>query len=388
MGSIFYISPTEHDEFLPIVKDMKNIPNIISFINSNTSLQMNLDNNISLVFFLKNLFSENNDLMPLFIKRCVKDKKTFLESLVNLYLEEKVVGQSQTLVEELINNINYNVSVDKSVFEFIYQKLSYYFNVDYHLKSEKIVYLTDKDLLKYLRLLNIFYTDLKNENVDSNEKEEKKRTKPEDKLIRNYFYFNGLNSKMTLSLNKSCNNINIDNPTLVEGLTLICYVNLDRELLDYYFKNVLSNSNDKVSLIKLFIGIHLISLELKDSETISIVLDDCESSGMKISNEFKYNLWNCIILMIEPKSITRKGAIKIIVNENVYVSSLSLPKNFNVYEKIDEISLFENLLGKVTSISLFSFQIDDKLLHFFNSNLYGGFYKNRLLFQKCFAKFK
>jgi hypothetical protein len=373
MGSIFYKSPTEEDEFLPIVKDMKNIPNIISFINSNNSLQMNLNNNISLVFFLKNLFSENNDLMPLFIKRCVKEKKTFLESLVNLYLEENVVGQPQTLLEELINNINYNVSVDKSVFEFIYQKLSYYFNVDYNLKNDNIVYLNEKNLLKYLRLLNIFYTDLKNENADSNEKEEKKDKKPEDKIIRNYFYFNGLNSKMTLSLNKSCNNINIDNPTLVEGLTLICYVNLDRELLDYYFKNVLPNSNDKVSLIKLFIGTHLISLELKDSETISIVLDDCESSGMKISNEFKYNLWNCITLMIEPKSITRKGAIKIIVNECVYVSSLSLPKNFNVNEKIDEIVLFENLLGKVTSISLFSFQIDDKLLNFFNSNLYGGF---------------
>ena len=57
MGSIFYKSPTEEDEFLPIVKDMKNIPNIISFINSNNSLQMTLNNNISLVFFLKNLFS-------------------------------------------------------------------------------------------------------------------------------------------------------------------------------------------------------------------------------------------------------------------------------------------------------------------------------------------
>ena len=405
MGSIFYKSTTEEDEFVPIVKDMNKIPNIISFINSNNNLQMNLDNNISLVFFLKNLFSENNDLMPLFIKRCVKDKRTFLESLVNLYLEEKVDGQSQTLLEDLINNINYNVSVDKSVFEFIYQKLSYYFNVDYHLKSDKITYLSEKDLLKYLRLLNIFYTDLKNENADLNEKgekkdrkdtkvakdakdakdkkekTEKKSKKPENKIIRNYFYLNGLNSRLTLSLNKSSNNINIDNPTLVEGLTLVFYANFDKDLLDYYFKNVLSKTNEKVSLIKLFIGVHTICLELKDSETISIVLDDCESNKIKISNEFKYNLWNSIILLIEPKSMTRKGAIKIAVNECVFVSSLSLPKNFNVNEKVDEIILFENLLGKVTSISLFSFQIDDQLLNFFNSKLYGGFYKNRLLFR-------
>ena len=165
MGSIFYQSTTEEDEFLPIVKNMNNIPNIISYINTNNNIQMNLDNNISLVFFLKNLFSENSDLMPLFIKRCVKDKRTFLESLVNLYLEEKIVGQYQTLLEDLINNINYNVSVDKSVFEFIYQKLSYYFNVDHHSNSDKITYLSEKDLLKFLRLLNIFYTDLKNEHA-------------------------------------------------------------------------------------------------------------------------------------------------------------------------------------------------------------------------------
>ena len=50
MGSIFYKSTTEEDEFLPIVKDMKSIPNIISFINTNNNLQTNLDNNISLVF--------------------------------------------------------------------------------------------------------------------------------------------------------------------------------------------------------------------------------------------------------------------------------------------------------------------------------------------------
>ena len=390
MDSIFYHSPSEEDEFLPIIKEMKNIPNIISFINKDNNLQTNLDNNICLIFFLKNLFSENNDLIPLFIKRCNKDKKTFLESLVNLYLEESIVGQSQTLLEDLINNINFTVSVNKDIFEYIYQKLSFYFNIEQNSNGDKITYLSENVLLKYLRLLNIFYTDIKNENKDINEKGDKKDNKeksekksrnPEDKIIRNYFYFNGLNSKLTLSLNKSSNNINIDTPTLVEGLTLAFYVNLDKNILDYYFKTVLLNSNVKVSLIKLIIGEHQISLELKSSESFSIVLDNKESNKIKFSSEFKYNLWNSIILMIEPKSITKKGVIKIAVNECVYVSSLSLPKNFNVNEKVDNIILFENLLGKVTSISLFSFQIDDKLLNFFNSKLYGGFYKNRLLFK-------
>ena len=396
MNSIFYQSPAEEDEFLPLIKEMKNIPNIITFINSDNNLQMNLDNNVSLIFFLKNLFSENNDLIPLFIKRCIKDQKSFLESLVNLYLEENIIGQSQTLLEDIINNINFTVSVNKNIIEYIYQKLSFYFNIEQHSNNEKNSYLSEKVLLKYLKLLNIFYTDIKNENKDTNEKSEKKDQKdksekeeksekksknPEDKIIRNYFYFNGFNSKLTLSLNKSSNNINIGTPTLVEGLTLSFYVNLDKNLLDYYFKTILLNSDIKVSLIKLFIGTHEISLVLKSSEAFSIVLDNKESNKINFSNEFKYNFWNSIIFIIEPKSISKKGVIKIAVNECVYVSSLSLPKNFNVNEKVDNIILFENLLGKITSISFFSFQIDDKLLNFFNSKLYGGFYKNRLLFK-------
>ena len=219
MNSIFYLSPTEEDEFLPIIKEMKNIPNIISFLNTDNNLQMNFDNNISLIFFLKNLFSENNDLIPLFIKRCKKDNKTFLESLVNLYLEENIIGPFQTLLEDLINNINFTVSVTKNIFEYIYQKLSFYFNIEQHSNNDKITYLSEEVLLKYLRLLNIFYNDIKNENKnkDTNEKNEKKdikdkkekqRKNPEDKIIRNYFYLNGFNSKITLSLNKSSNNIN------------------------------------------------------------------------------------------------------------------------------------------------------------------------------------
>ena len=76
------------------------------------------------------------------------------------------------------------------------------------------------------------------------------------------------------------------------------------------------------------------------------------------------------------------------MNECKYVSQLSLPKNFNVNEKIDNIILFENLLGKVTSISLFSFQIDDKLLNFFNSKLYGNFTKINYYLDFCIPLIK
>jgi hypothetical protein len=119
---------------------------------------------------------------------------------VNLYLEENIIGPFQTLLEDLINNINFTVSVTKNIFEYIYQKLSFFFNIEQHSNNDKITYLSEEVLLKYLRLLNIFYNDIKNENEnkDTNEKneikdkKEKKRKNPEDKIIRNYFYLNGL----------------------------------------------------------------------------------------------------------------------------------------------------------------------------------------------------
>ena len=185
LNSIFYPSPDEADEFLPIVKDMKNIPNIISFLNSDKNIQMDLNNRISLVFFLKNLFSENNDLIPLFIKRCVQNKKTLLESIVDLYLNDTIYGESQALLEDFMNNVNFTVSVSRNIFEYIYQKISVYYNIYQKVTYEK-TNLSGKLLLKYLKLLNIFYTDVKNENKEQEEKDSdvkktEEKTKKEEK---------------------------------------------------------------------------------------------------------------------------------------------------------------------------------------------------------------
>ena len=377
LNSIFYPSPYEKDEFLPIIKDMKNIPNIIQFLNLNKSIQINLDNAISLILYLKNLFSENNDLMPLFIKNCLKYNKNLLKRLIDLYIDENIEGQALQIIEDLIYNINYNVSICKNIFEYIYQQLNKYFNINQNKKTENSPILTEPILLRYLKLLNIFYTDLKKEN----EITEKKSKKVEDKIIRNYFYFNGINSGMTIILNKSSNNLNIDSPSLVEGFSIIFYINLDKYLLDNYFQTILKKENINVNLIKLLIGTHVISLELEDSGHISIVIDNTESNIINISDAFKYNAWNCIMFLLEPKSVKKKGSIKVIVNETQYTSSIYLPKGFSVNEKIDNIILFENLIGKVTSIIFFSFLIENKLISFFNSTLYGGFYKNKLLFR-------
>ena len=375
LNSIFYESPIDKDEFLPIVRDLKNIPNIIPFLNLDNNISSNLNNSISLIFFFFFLFLENNDLIPLFIKNCFKNKKSLFTSIIDLYLEEKTEEQALIMIEDLIYSINFNVSISNKVFEYIYQQLNGFFNINQKTKNENVKTLTVPIFLKIMKLLNIFYTDIKKEN----EVAKKASNNVEDKIIRNYFYFNGLNSGMTIILNKLSNNLSINWPSLKEGLTIVFYINLDKELLDNYFQYILPIAQSNVILIKVLIGTHLISLKLKDSENFSIIIDDIESNIMNIANAFKYNIWNCLMLVIEPKSIKKKGTIKVLVNETMFTSSIYFPKGFDFSENIDNIIMFENLLGKVTSISIFSFILESKLSSYFNTTLYGGFYKNKLL---------
>ena len=375
LNTIFFASPNETDEFLPVIKDAKNIPNIIPFINRSQDAEMNLENAISLIFFLKNLFLENNDLIPVFIKHCVKNKITFLESIVNLYLQEKLEKDSLIMIEDLISDINYHISICKNIFEYIYQKLNIYFNIKQTINKDNNIILTEPVLLRYLKLLNIFYTDIKKENELT---EEQKSNNNEDKIIRNFFYFNGKNSGITLSLNKTSNNINIDSPTIIDGCTVIFYVNIDKEIFDKYFQAYFASENESIILIQLIFNTHIISLELKNSRNMSILIDEVESEQIDISNVFKYNMWNCIMLLIEPKS-KKKGIIKVSINETIFTSSICITKNFDFNEKIDNIILFDHLIGKVTSVIFFSYFIENnKLLNYFN-NTYGGFYKNKIL---------
>ena len=382
LNSIFYENPDESDEFFPLIKNAKNLPNIIPVLSYDTKNEINLNNAISLIYYLKNIFSENSDLIPLFVKYCHKNRNNLIEKVINLYLTDKFEGQSLTLIEDLLSNITYNISISKNIIAYIYQKLNIYFNISQNIQYNNNTILTDQLLLKYLKLLNIFYTDIRGELKNENKEEKKSTTNNENKIIKNFFYFNGLNSGITVTLNKTASNLNIDSPTLMEGCTLIFYINLDRALLDQYYTDVLPQNKAKIILVKIMVESHYISIELKEDDNIIIKVDDSESTPISIAKVFKYSMWNCITLLVEPKSSKKKcGEIKLAVNDSLFISSVTFPKEFNMNAKIDKIILFENLLGKATSIMFFSFQIESKLMSFFNKNLYGGFYKNKLLFK-------
>jgi len=174
LNSIFYENPDESDEFFPLIKNAKNLPNIIPVLSYDTKNEINLNNAISLIYYLKNIFSENSDLIPLFVKYCHKNRNNLIEKVINLYLTDKFEGQSLTLIEDLLSNITYNISIPKNIIAYIYQKLNIYFNISQNIQYNNNTILTEQLLLKYLKLLNIFYTDIRGELKNENKEEKKK----------------------------------------------------------------------------------------------------------------------------------------------------------------------------------------------------------------------
>ena len=358
LKDIFYEMPNNENGFLPIIRDSNNIVKIISFLltyNNTEDEYINLD--INLLAILLDFFKLNSNLIPLFMKNSISSfNTTFYESLINLYLNEKINDNNKQTLEELLGFINNNYSLSKSSLEFIYQKLGKYFT------NEAKVKLTDKLLLRYLNLLNHIYTDTTIYN--------------KIKQINNFIYFNGYNSGLNLKLNKSSCNLNTDFPTLEKGCSFVFWINLDRKLIEEYFKVLPENSS--INFIKLNIGGQILSLKLINPDNIIISNEENISNQIEISKIFKYNEWNNIIFIIEPSN-DQKLSTKIFINKNLNKITLALNKNLNFKEKIISINLFENLLGKISSVLFFSFTIENNLISHLCS--IKGFYKNKILLQ-------
>ena len=130
------------------------------------------------------------------------------------------------------------------------------------------------------------------------------------------------------------------------------------------------NEKNKFILIDIKIGEHKISLVLDDLNNINILLDKNNLSKINIKESLKYNEWNnmCFIMNIKNDD---KLNINLIINNKSNNLSLPLTKDFQIKERINEIILFKNLIGFVTSVLFFSFELKEKQKEYFNSLKYG-----------------
>ena len=403
LKKIFHVSPLNQNTFLPIIRSTEDIPRLFYYLNKKKDLKddnkdnndkiddlelLTFDNKIEILKILISLFKSSKNLINLFTNKCKSNVTYFLEPIIDIYLSKELKSDSDMeLIEQNIIYMVNNVTIPKFLLECVYQKLAVYLR--YNSNKGKINKLNQHFFMRYLNLLEIFYTNSLDNNINkiyniSNENEadnliDNYIENEQKKEIKNYIYFNGYNSKMTLLLNQCSNNINCDFPTLELGCSFVFWINLDKNIINnYYTINNEKDNNKRMKLISFILGGHQIVLQLINVDNLLLILDDIESSPINISQSFKYGNWNNICFIIYPKKIL---SAKIIINGNIINHSINIPKNYNLNtsEKLDNITLFENLIGRVNSVLFCGNTLNSDLIKFFGISQ--GFHKIKYLYK-------
>ena len=360
LKEIFHFSPKNPPEIYPLVKNSDKIRDLNSYMEN-----QNIPNEkkISLLKELKSLFLSNYNLIPFFTTKYVSSTANFYFPITNIFLSEDTNEEDLKFLEEFLILLNSNISISKLTLEYIYQKLSKYYN------NKAKVKLTESLLIRFLKLLQIFYKDT---SITENNAEDISSIQ-EEKQLMNYMYFNGNGSGIFLNLNYNSPNCKIC--SLENGCTFFFWINLNDKLLHIYRKLF---PNSEINLIKINIGGKKIRLILKETKYLQLIIDQSESNNMDISSAFPFNKWNKICLVIGKSD---KNSIKLFINSACIHSNICIPKNFPVKESIDVIKCFENLIGRVSSLLFFSFPLEDKCITYFSIKLKYGFYKNKILYR-------
>ena len=372
LKDIFHCSNDNSSEIYPILKDSDNIKKFKEYIKNKDA---NNKNKIFLLKQLKIIFEQNDILIPFFINNCYKKPYYFFYPIINLFLTDDIDEENLNFLEEFLLLINSHISLNKQILEFIYQKLSKFFG------NRSKTNLNEAQFIKYLHLLKIFYKDISiNENIDNNENnnniiEEKKQK--QQKKIKNYIFFNGFNSCLTFSENNNPMNGNISFPTLENGVSIIFWFYFDKNLFNNYYKIY---PNIEINLIIITIEKNIIKLIFKESRYLIVKINEEESKELDIFSFLKEDGWNFMGFVINSKD---KKLNRIYINNSSLEYNLSI-KGFPMFLKIDNIKLFQNFLGKITSILFFSFPLEQKMINQLISQLgylLYGFYSNRILFR-------
>ena len=352
---IFHVSSNkEKKKFIPILKDITNIIKIPSYF---LSEEYSYNDKIQLIKNLELLFKENPHLINFFCRECQYCKYNFMESLIKLYL--------QTIEEEenifnLINLCFQNILIERKSTDIIYQNLSKYYT------NNSTIKLTEKYLLKHLKLLHIL---LQNKKINNSENERKNK---------NYIYFNGINSCCFFKLQEHKSIIiNADNPIIKFGLFICFWIRINEEIIDEFF---ILNNNSEINLINLFFEEDNIKISIIKKNVINIKIFEQSSYVCKLKkDDFKYGEWNFF-------------AVNIKINDKLYLY-LNNQKIFNSNKilntenfQISQFKFFENLIGEVSSIFFYYQSVNEDFIQSL-FNLKYGFYSSQIT-EYFFSKFE
>ena len=231
---------------------------------------------LSLLKDLKNFFLFNNSLMPFFIRKYNSNTTNFYSPIINLFLSEDTNEENLKFLEDFLILLNSNISIPKLSLEYIYQKLSKYYN------NKAKIKLTESLLIRFLHLLQIFYKDT---STAENNLEEMPSIQ-EEKQLQNYMYFNGSGSGIFLNLNYNSPNCKVS--SIENGCSFFFWINLNDKLLEIYRKIY---PNVEINIIKINIGGKAIKLILKETKYLQLVIGESASNNMDLSSAFQFHTW-------------------------------------------------------------------------------------------------
>ena len=362
LNSIFISDSSENAELCPLINDKTKIPNLLSFLKNKEN---SIKEKVEIIKILYNFFTKNNSLIYLFIGNNKLNAINLYEPLIELYLSEEILDENKEIIEKMIKLISTKVTMTKGPILYLCQKLSKYLKYIKN-EKEKLELINENKIIKYLDLFKIFYLEDNNQN---------NQNEIINKEIKNYIYFNGKGSGITLNLNKNSINPNTDYPTLQYGISFIMWIYIDIDLLTKYKE---LNKDCEITLIKIDINGNQIKLILHSIYTFLVYFNDIKVTTLQV-NLIKTNDWNNIIFSTYMQN-SSNIPIKLFVNSGGINSNLTPPDNFNIFGKITSIKFLENFIGKVSSIMLLTKGIENKEANYFSNKLKYGFYKNKILF--------
>ena len=378
ISDIFYHKNSDSDIIFPIIKNSYKIKDLISFLKSN---EYNINDKYTEILKLFDLFKSNITLIPFFKKCCKRNNLNLLyESIFDIYLSPEIQQDKELILENLLKLIITNSSLPKSAPEYLYQKMSIFF------KKEKEGELNEQLFMKYLNLLHLCYKDnrIKKEENSLNKIDFNGFEEIEDKKnieIKNYMYFNGINSSLTLKINNNTNSFS-EFPSIENGLSFVFWINLDKNIMmDYNNIYNLDNNPLKINFIVMNIAEHQIKFIFSDNKYFQLVIDKNESKLIDISSIFSFGKWVNICLIMTEKTMRNPRTLKVYINGLCTQSSLQIPNDFPTKIKINKIVMFENLIGKVSSVLFFSFPLEQKIILHFALHMNPGIYNNKILFK-------
>ena len=367
LNSIFLSNQSIQKPY-PIIKSASEIQKIYTFLNDQNTP---ITDKIFLISTLKSLSNENINIIPYLMEKCTSYNSNLYEPLIKLYLNPKIENENLTKIEELLKILITNITTTKTTINYIYQRLSNYFTSDNPNIKEK---LNEKLFFRYLKLLHLFYTD----NYTNEEPNQLTTNSNEEKRINNYMYFHGKDSSLIFKINKSSNNVNSDFPTLEYGFSFVFWLKLNKTLFESYLKYY---PNIEINFINLEIPGHKIILKLNNSKFLVLLIDNSEMGKFELEKKFIFDSWNIICFNLGQKKGVKLPYFKLYINDKSECFSVQLPQDLPVNEKILNIKIFENLIGRVITVLFCSFCIENKLWDYLCNSFKYGFYKNKLLFQ-------